>query len=219
MFGRGSPVLDYWLGHSVGFELTSPSGGHRGVVQEVVTDERGYPRALVVRGGMLQRARVVSVDVVEAVVPADGTMTIRGSGPSRTRPRFAPAASVPARRGIAGLAAAAAATLRLLANTALLALSLFVSAAAWSVRHLRQNVPALARRAGRAGASTIVWMRPHARTLARTAGATAVTLALLLFALAHALAAAVAAYARFVAQEWTRRRSGRAPDRVTAERR
>ena len=42
VFGRGSPVLDYWLGHSEGFELTSPGGDHRGVVEEVVIDERGY---------------------------------------------------------------------------------------------------------------------------------------------------------------------------------
>ena len=219
MFGRGSPVLDYWLRHSVGFELTSAGGGHRGVVQEVVTDDRGYPRALVVRGGVLQRARVVNVDAVEAVVPADGTITLRGAGRRATWSNFAPAASAPARRGVAGLAAATLTTLWFLAKTALIALMLVVSAAGWSARRLRRNVPSLARRAGHAGASAIAWARPHGRKLARLAGAAAVTVALIVFTLAHALAVAVAAYARFVAQEWTRRRGGDATRRITAERR
>ena len=43
-------MLDYWLGHSEGFELTSSGGSHHGVVEEVLVDERGYASALVVRG-------------------------------------------------------------------------------------------------------------------------------------------------------------------------
>jgi hypothetical protein len=219
MFGRGSPVLDYWLRHSVGFELASPGGGHRGVVQDVVIDELGYPRALVVRSGVLQRARVVNVDAVEAVVPAEGTITLRDNPRSSTRLRVAPATMAPARSAIAGLAGAATRALRIVSKTALFLLALLVSAAGWSVRRLRTNAPALARWAGRAGASTIAWARPHGRTLARLAAAAAVTVALVVATLGHALAVAVAAYARFVAQEWRRRRGGDTPSRVTAERR
>jgi hypothetical protein len=219
MFGRGSPVLDYWLGHSEGFELTSPGGGHQGVVQEVVVDERGYPRALVVRSGVLQRARVVNVDAVEAVVPMEGTITVRGSGRRHTRPRFAPATSAPARRGIAGLAAATRSTFRLLTKTALFVLTLVVSAAGWSARRLRENGPSLTRRAGHASASAIAWGRPHGRKLAKLAAAAAVTVALMVFTLGHALAVAIAAYARFVAHEWRRRRGSDSPSRMTTERR
>jgi hypothetical protein len=219
MFGRGSPVLEYWLRHSAGFELASPGGAHRGVVQEVVIDGLGYPRALIVRGGVLRRARVVNVDAVEAVVPAEGTITLRGSRRSCPRPRLAPATTAPARRGVVALAATAAGALRIVSKTALLVLMLLVSAARWSARRVQTQAPALARRTGRAGASTIAWARPHIRTLTRLAGAAAVTAALIVFTLAHALAVAVAAYARFVAQEWTRRRGGDTAGRMTAERR
>ena len=187
VFGRGSPVLDYWLGHSEGFELTSPGGDHRGVVEEVVIDERGYPRALVVRGGVLQREQVVDVDSVEAVVPADGTITLRSSRRKRARPRFA--RSTHAARGDgAALLGAGAAAVRIVWSTAVVTLAL----------------------AGRAGTSAAVWARPYAGTLAHMAAAAAVTAALFLVALVHALADAVAAYARFVAGEWRQRRSGRA---------
>lgn len=219
MFGRGSPVLDYWLRHGVGFELASPGGSHRGVVQEVVIDERGVPRALIVRGGVLQRARVVNVDAVEAVVPAEGTITLRGSRRRRARSRFAPAPTGSARRGSAWLAGVAAEVLRIVSKTALLVLALLVSAAGWSARRLRTNAPAVARRAGRAGASAIAWARPHGRTLARLAGAAGVTIALVVLTLTHALAVTVAAYARFIVQEWRRRRGGDTSGRMTAERR
>jgi hypothetical protein len=206
VFGRGSPVLDYWLGHSEGFELTSPGGGHRGVVEEVLIDERGYPRALVVRGGVLQREQVVDVDSVEAVVPADGTITLRGERRKRTRPGF----TLPrtGRLGGAALAGAAAAAVRIALRAGALLLALVGSAARWSIHRLRRDVPAGARHAGRAGASAVAWARPHAGTLARLTAAAAVTVTLFVFTLVHALAVAVAAYARFVADEWARRRSG-----------
>jgi hypothetical protein len=208
-------VLDYWLGHSEGFELTSPGGGHLGVVQEVVTDELGYPRALIVQGGVLQRARVMSVDAVEAVVPADGTITLRGNGRRSTWPRIALPRLDPGRSLTAVFARSAVQAARIMWMTAMFALKFLLSAVDWTARRLRTNVPVLAERAGRASASGAAWARPHGRTLARLTGAAAVTIALVVLALAHALAVAVAAYARFVAQEWTRRRSGRATGRMT----
>ena len=181
VFGRGSPVLDYWLGHSEGFELTSPGGDHRGVVEEVVIDERGYPRALVVRGGVLQREQVVDVNSVEAVVPADGTITLRSSRRHRARPRFAGSAHA-ASGSVAALFGAGAAALR----------------TAW-----RAAVVTLGP-AGRAGASAAVRARPYAGTLTRLATAAAVSAAPFLLTLVHSLADAVAAYARFIAHEWRR---------------
>jgi hypothetical protein len=207
VFGRGSPVLDYWLGHSEGFELTSPGGGHRGVVEEVLVDERGYPSALVVRGGVLQRPQIVDVGAVEAVVPADGTITLRSSRQRRARPRFAlPTRAV--RNGGAALAGAPAAVVRIASRAVVLVLALASSAARRGMRRLRRDVPLGARGAGRAGASAAAWARPHARTLVRLAAAAAVTAALLVLTLVHALAHAIAAYGRFVAEEWARRRSG-----------
>jgi hypothetical protein len=214
-FGRGSPVLDYWLGHSEGFELTSPGGGHLGVVQEVVTDELGYPRALIVRGGVLQRARVMNVDAVEAVVPADGTITLRSNRRTRSWARIALQRHDPGRGPIAVVARTAVRAARIVWMTGVLALTFLLSAVGWTARRLRTHVPILARWARRAGASAAAWASPHVRTLARLTGAAAITFALVVLSLAHALAAAVAAYARFAAQEWTRRRSGRAPGRTT----
>jgi cobalamin synthase len=64
-----------------------------------------------------------------------------------------------------------------------------------------------------------VWARPRFKTLARLIAAAAVTAVLIVVTLAYALAVAIAAFARFVAQEWTRRRSGGASGRVRAIRR
>jgi hypothetical protein len=208
-------VLDYWLGHSEGFELTSPGGGHLGVVQEVVTDELGYPRALIVRRGVLQRARVMNVDAVEAVVPADWTITLRGSRRRRTWPRIAPLRRDTGRGVTAVFARTTVRAGRIMWTTSVLVLTSLVSAIGWTASGLRTNLPVLAGRVGRPSASVAAWARPHGRTLARLTGAAAVAFALVVLALAHALAGAVAAYARFVAHEWTRRRSGRAPRRMT----
>ena len=218
VFGRGSPVLDYWLGHSEGFELTSSGGGHRGVVEEVLVDERGHASALVVRGGVLQRAQLVDVTAVEAVVPADGTITLRSSRRRRPAPRLAlPTGAV--RNGGAALAGRAAALARIARRAAVLVLALAGAAARRSMRRLRRDVPVGARRAGRAGASAAAWARPHAGTLVRLAAAAAATAALFVVALAQALAHAIAAYGSFFADEWTRRRSGSAPPDVRSTRR
>jgi hypothetical protein len=217
VFGRGSPVLDYWLANSEGFELTSPGGGHRGVVQKVLIDERGYPRALVVRGGVLQRAQLVGVDSVEAVVPADGTITLRSSRRQRPQPRAAPSTRS-ARGGRAAVAAAAAAAVRVASRAAALILAFVGSAARRSMRRLQRDVRVGAHRAGRAAASAAAWSRPHAGTLARLSAAVAVTAGLLAFTVVHALVDAISAYARFVAEEWRRRRSGSASADVQSRR-
>jgi hypothetical protein len=213
-FGRGSPVLENWLGHSEGFELTSPGGAHQGVVQEVLTDELGYPRALIVRSGVLQRARVMNVNAVEAVVPADGTITVRGTRRKRNWPRITLLRRGPGRGMAAAVARPAERTARIMWMSAVLALASLASAAGWTARRLRTDVPALAGQAGRAVGSAAAWARPHARTLARLAAAAAVTLGLFVLALAQVLAIAVAAYARFVGQEWTRLRSRATSGRV-----
>ena len=147
-FGRGSPVLDYWLVHSEGFELATHGGGHLGVVQEVVIDERGYPRALIVRGGVLRRPRVMNVNAVEAVVPAEGMITLLNDRRRRTRPKNAPRRRDPGPGPTARLGDAAAKAARLLWLTAAVVSTHLVSAAGWTARGLRRNVPVMAGRVG-----------------------------------------------------------------------
>ena len=214
-FGRGSPVLDYWLVHSEGFELTTPGGGHRGVVQEVVVDERGYPRALIVRGGVLQRPRVMNVNAVEAVVPADGTITLLSDSRRRTWTRTVLRRRDPGRGVTAGFEHTVAKTARLMGLTAVLALTHLVSAVGWTARKLRVNVPVLAGRVGRASACAAGWAGPRGRTLARLIGSAAVIVGLVVLALAYGVTVALAGSATFVAQAWSRRRSGGASRRMT----
>jgi hypothetical protein len=207
-------VLDYWLVHSEGFELTTPGGGRRGVVQEVVIDELGNPRALVVRSGVLHRPRVMNVNAVEAVVPAEGTITLLNDRRRRTRPRNAPRRRDPGRGLTAGFGHAAAKVARLLRLTAVLVLTHVVSAVGWTLRGLRRNVPVIAGRIGRASASATVWARPHGRALVRLVGSAAVTVGLFVLALAYGVVVALVGGAGFVAREWTRRRSGGASGRA-----
>ncbi|HEY1367457.1 MAG TPA: hypothetical protein VGF23_10100 [Gaiellaceae bacterium] len=214
-FGRGSPVLDYWLVHSEGFELTTPDGGNRGVVKEVVVDELGYPRALIVRGGVLQRPRVMNVSAVEAVVPADGTIRLRGNRRKRTRPQISLPQRAPGRGLTAGIEHAAAMAARLVWLAVVLALTYLVSAVGWTVRSLRTHVPVLAGRVGRASASAVAWARPHGRTVARLIGSAAVTLGLVVLALAYGVVVAIVGSGRFVAKEWTRHRSRGTSRRAT----
>jgi hypothetical protein len=155
------------------------------------------------------------VDSAEAVVPADGTITLRssgGSGPNLEplRPRAAPAAA--ARRSPAQPRRQCA------SRAAALVLALVGSAERRSMRRLQRDVCVGTHRAGRAAASAAAWGRPHAGTLARLSAAVAVTAGLLAFTLVHALADAIRAYARFVAEEWRRRRSGSASAGVQSTR-
>lgn len=214
-FGRGSPVLDYWLGHSEGFELTTSGGGHRGVVEEVVVDELGHARALIVRGGVLHRPRVMNVNAVEAVVPADGTITLRSNRRRRIWPRIALRRRDRRPGRTAEFAQTPAKAARTAWRTVVLALTCLVPAFGWTARRLRTNVPLLAGRVGRASASAAGWARPHAGALVRLIGSAAVTVGLVVLTLAYGLVVAVAASARLVSREWTRRRSGRASSRMT----
>jgi hypothetical protein len=127
---------------------------------------------------------VVDVDTVEAVVPADGTITLRSSGRGRRRRPLASSTRT-VRKSSAALFGATGAPVRIVWRAAVVTLAL----------------------GGRAGASAAVWARPCAASLARLAGAIAVTAALFVATLAHALADAAAAYARFVTEERARRRS------------
>ncbi|HET7043712.1 MAG TPA: hypothetical protein VFI37_02580 [Gaiellaceae bacterium] len=71
IFGRHSPVLAYWLAHSEGFRVESPSGC--GVVERVFS-EPGEHRvtALAVRGRLPARRRqILPVHVFRAVDPAE----------------------------------------------------------------------------------------------------------------------------------------------------
>jgi cobalamin synthase len=147
----------------------------------------------------------MNVDAVQAVVPAEGTITVR----TNRRTRIALLRHDPRRGPTAVVARTAVSAARIMWMTSVLALTSLASAVGWTARGLRTNVPVLAALAGRTSASAATWARPHGRTLARLTGAAVITVALFVLALAHALAAAIAAYARFVAHEWARRRSGR----------
>jgi hypothetical protein len=182
-------------------------------------DELGHARALVVRGGVLQRAHVVDVEAVEAVVPADGTITLGGGQRERALGRFSLPERAPTREGIGALARQAAGVTRTVWRAFVVVLALLGSVAGWSARRAWRGVSVGARRAVRASTSAAVWARPRFRTLARLSAAAAGTAVLIVVTLAYALAVASAAFARFVAQEWTRRRSGGASGRVRAIRR
>jgi hypothetical protein len=223
VFGRGSPVLEYWLGHSEGFALTTAGGSSRGVVEEVVIDEYGHARALVVRSAVLQRAQVLDVSSVEAVVPSDRTITVRGA--RHRRPSLVVTLSV-ARlaRETAAIAGRAAVrevpfvrrAISIVARAAWTSLMLVVSATRWGGRQARRYAPVVARRAGRAIVTATAWARPHARTLARQIAAAAVTGMLFLVTLAQALVVATAASARLVAREWRQRRAASRRGRMNA---
>jgi hypothetical protein len=219
VFGRGSPVLDYWLGHSQGFELSSPRGGHRGVVEDVVLDERGRPRALVVRGGALQRTRVLDVGAVEGVIPATETITLRSERLARPAPREPRTTAAPLGRATVRGAAATGTALGLLARMAWAVLVLAWSLGRRGVRGVRRRAPVVTRRVGRTAAAAASWAGPHARRLVRLGGAAAVTFLLFLGALARALVVGIVASASLVAQEWRRQRPGTRRDRMSTARR
>src|SRR5262245_31088314 len=157
----------------------------------------------------------MNVNAVEAVVPADGTITLRGN----RRRRIWPGITMQRRHRrpgrTTGFAQTPAKTARTVWRTAVLALMGLVSAVVWAARSLRTNVPVVARRVGRASASAAAWTGPHVRTLVRLIGSAAVTVGLVVLTLAYGLVVAVEGSARFIAREWTRHRSGRASSRMT----
>ena len=84
-FDSDSPVTRYWLANCVGFSVT---GGGRGTVEEVLTEDDPHePEMLVVRSGR-HRVRQLPTSSVVAVVPSDRVLVVEQSPnalPARTR--------------------------------------------------------------------------------------------------------------------------------------
>jgi hypothetical protein len=211
-------VLDYWLARCEGFELTTAAGRQLGTVEEVVLDDSGRARALVVRGALLGRRRVVATEAIETVVPAGETFTLRSPPRARHRPpigrAIARSSSVAARalhtaaiRTSPRIRAALGLLVRVGAVSGARALAAAASASRWGSARVRRHVPALARRAlivTRAGAR---WTWPRLVHVAGLAVAVLVGLVLFLFAIVRGIVVATWTYWTIVAREAARRRA------------
>lgn len=89
-FGRGSPVLDYWLAHSEGFRVRGRRGS--AVVETVFVSPHGRVTALEVRGRLVRRRRVIPAASVQEVVPAERLLVATRPLRARARTWFAIAA-------------------------------------------------------------------------------------------------------------------------------
>jgi hypothetical protein len=70
VFRRGSHVIEYWLAHAEGFEVSSRAS-HLGVVEDVRLERAdGHARELVIRTPVLHRRRRLAADAFAAVDPA-----------------------------------------------------------------------------------------------------------------------------------------------------
>jgi hypothetical protein len=82
VFRRGSPVLEYWLAHAEGFEV-SARAAHVGVVEGVRIERAGgHARELVIRSGLLHRRRRVKAKAFVAVDPAARRLELVASEPA-----------------------------------------------------------------------------------------------------------------------------------------
>jgi hypothetical protein len=198
-FRRGDPVLDYWLGNCEGFAVASPAGRTRGVVEEVLRDERGSARALVVRTGLRDRRRVIDAQVIDAVTPALGTIELGVR--SRRPPRSRHVRAGLERLGDTGVRAAGTAG------------SLGLAGTRWGAGRARRHGPVVAARTAAAGARTAAaaraaasWTRPRAVAVARHAVFAALTAAILLAGALRSVLAVARAYGSLLAREVGRRR-------------
>jgi hypothetical protein len=155
-FDRSSPVLAYWLAHCEGFGVRMP-GGRRGYVEAVAFHSPDQPRVLALRMGLLQRRRLVPVELVEGVVPAKRLLLV-GRPQTRAR-RIAAAGGLHARRFVTTAPPTVARVLVVVGRegaAALQRLLLFLAAVALALGRG-------AGRVGRAGGSVLAWAAPFVR--------------------------------------------------------
>jgi hypothetical protein len=210
-FGRESPVLEYWLGRCEGFELVSTSGGQLGVVEQVMLDDAGRARALVMRTTILGRRRTVDPRLAESVVPESEAIAVR--------PEAVPPAAGEARgsatRGVVQavhrvgppLQGASGGLARLLGATFVKALSVTVASSRWGAGRLRRYAPVVVRHIRESSVAAVRWARPRAAAVARLALAMLVGLTALLVTIVRELGLAVRAYREARARETAHRRS------------
>lgn len=86
VFRRGSHVLEYWLAHAEGFEVSSRAS-HLGVVENVRVERAdGHARELVIRTPLLHRRRRLAADAFVAVDPARRRLELVPSAPATDEP-------------------------------------------------------------------------------------------------------------------------------------
>jgi hypothetical protein len=155
-FDRSSPVLTYWLAHCEGFRVRM-HGGRRGYVEAVAFESPDHPRLLVLRMGLLRRKRMLSVELVEGVVPAKNLLLVaRPEGPVR---RLATAGAVRTRRFVSTATPTVARALVVAGRESAAALQrvlLFLAAVALAAGRG-------SRRLGRAGGTFLGWAAPFVR--------------------------------------------------------
>ena len=82
VFRRGSHVLEYWLAHAEGFDVTLRAS-HLGVVEGVrVERSGGHARELVIRTPILHRRRRLAANAFAAVDPAARRFELVASEPA-----------------------------------------------------------------------------------------------------------------------------------------
>ena len=195
-------MLAYWLGRCEGFDLVSTEGSQLGVVDQVMLDDAGHARALVMRTVLLGRRRIVDPRLVEAVVPERESIAVRVE--PAVSPRNARKPLLPGGRRLrAGLVP----LLRSLSSAGARSGSLAFVASRWAVSRLRRDLPVVVRVLGRATAAATRWARPRVTALAHLAGAALVGVAVLVVAIARELALALRAYREARAREAARRRA------------
>ncbi len=217
-FGRGSPVLDYWLGRCEGFVLVSSRGTQVGSVEHVEVDDIGRALELVVQSPILGRRRTIDPRSIDAVVPESETITFSEQTAPAAHRRELTFRTPPVAGSGRALGASAAwiapRTRALVAGSARVALaggaktlSLVRSGGRWVSLHVRRRVPILAQATRRAVVAAAHWTRPRALALVRLVAALLLGLGLVLVAVGREVVAALKTYRAVFAQEAARRRA------------
>ncbi len=217
-FGRGSPVLDYWLGRCEGFVLVSSRGTQVGSVEHVEVDDIGRALELVVQSPILGRRRTIDPRSIDAVVPESETITFSEQTAPVAHRRELTFRTPPVAGSGRALGASAAwiapRTRALVAGSARVALaggaktlSLVRSGGRWVSLHVRRRVPILAQATRRAVVAAALWTRPRALALVRLVAALLLGLGLVLVAVGREVVAALKTYRAVFAQEAARRRA------------
>jgi hypothetical protein len=205
-FGRGSPVLDYWLGRCMGFELVSTDGSHLGVVERVMVDHAGRARAIAVRTTILGRRRWLDPRAVEAVVPEQETIAARIRSSSRSRRGRRRARLAPAFAKGRKTASATAAWARPRSRAAV---ELGIRSLVATGSRFRRRAPVLLAGAGRAAVAGARRARPYIAALARLVRTGLLNLGALVLVVARETALRVKAYRVLLGQKAARRAATR----------